>query len=352
MLRALGIVGAALLIGVGAFAADTSVRLGVFKELRPHFDGTCKRVTGAMGTEDLTVDPRSGVVYVSSYDRIAASHSPVGGAIYAYDPAAETPALVRITGAEDPRFRPHGISLWIGEDGQASLFVVNHPAPGSDDMHTIEILDFTPEGRLVPRATLRNREMLVMPNDIVAVGRDRFYVTNTHANPPGGAQQLETWLRRAQARVLYYDGAQFRAALEGRQLPNGINVSSDGRKLYLAETSPQHLLVYDRDPASETLALASTIPLGSAPDNIEIGENGDLWIGAHPKLIELVRSMGDHDRRAPSQALRVTAQGEVEEVYLNAGDQISAVSVAAVRGKRLFLGQIVGDGILDCQQGS
>jgi hypothetical protein len=48
---------------------------------------------------------------------------------------------------------------------------------------------------------------------------------------------------------------------------------------------------------------------------------------------------------------RVSRDGSgyrVDEVYLNAGDQIAAVSVAAVRGRRLLIGQIFGDGILDC----
>lgn len=352
MLRVLGVLAAGLLIGVGAFAADTSVRLGMFRELAPHFDGTCQLVTGAIGTEDLTIDPRSGVVYVSAYDRIAAARGEsAGGGIYAYDPSAATPALVPITPALDPRFRPHGISLWIGEDGKASLFVVNHPSPGSDpDLHTIEILDFQPDGTLATRATLRDPTLLVSPNDIAAVGPDRFYVTNTHANPPGRAQTIESFLRRTQARILYYDGAKFSTVLEPQRFPNGINVSRDGRSLYIAETTPEALLVYDRDPSSESLTLTRTIPLGTAPDNIEIGESGELWIGAHPKLLELLRSAGDPSHRAPSQVLRVDPSGAVEEVYLNLGDQISGVSTAAARGDRLFFGQITGDGILDCRR--
>ncbi len=352
VLRVVGLCAAALVLGVGAFAAVTAVDLGVFKDIEPHFNGTCQLVTGARGTEDLTIDPRSGIVYVSAYDRVAAaSDDKVSGAIYAYDPAATTPSLVAITPSDNPRFRPHGISLWIGEDGKASLFVVNHPAPGTDaDPHTVEILDFAADGMLVPRATLRDRSLLITPNDIAAVGPDRFYVTNTHANPVGGAQLRESLLRLAQARILYYDGAKFSPVLEPQRFPNGINVSRDGRKLYVAQTTPENLLIYDRDPATESLTLSRTIALGSAPDNVEIGENGELWIGAHPKLIELLRGAGDPTHRAPSQALRVNASGEVAEIYLNDGQQISAVSSAAARGNRLFLGQISGDGILDCSQ--
>jgi arylesterase/paraoxonase len=162
---------------------------------------------------------------------------------------------------------------------------------------------------------------------------------------------LESLLRLTRARIVYFDGAKFSAVLEPQRFPNGINVSRDGRALYIANTTPETLRVYARDSTTESLTLERTIELGTAPDNIEIGDGGELWIGAHPRLIELLRGLGDPNHRAPSQVLRVGADGRVDEVYLNGGEQISAVSTAAARGNRLFFGQISGDGILDCQQG-
>ncbi len=353
MLRALGITAAVLLIGSGAFTLDAAIRLGVFTELAPHFDGTCQLVPGPRGTGDLTIDPRSGVVYVSAYDRLKADRGDdsVAGAIYAFDPSADTPAFVPLTATTDPRFRPDGISLWIGDDGKASLFVVNHPAPGTDpDPHTVEILDFTAEGKLVPRVTLRDRALLTVPNDIAAVGPDRFYLTNSYASTSDLAYRLEVLLRRTQARILHYDGTKFSAVLDAQRYPNGINVSRDGRTLYVATSTPRKLLVFDRDPATESLAPARTIALGTSPDNVEIGENGEVWIGAHPKARELLRSMGDPSHRAPGQVLRVSAGDQVDEVYLDDGKEISAVSAAAVRGDRLFFGQLTGDGIVDCRR--
>jgi len=41
------------------------------------------------------------------------------------------------------------------------------------------------------------------------------------------------------------------------------------------------------------------------------------------------------------------ASGEVREVYLDEGE-FSGSSVAAVRGRRMLVGQIFDDGILDC----
>jgi hypothetical protein len=57
--------------------------------------------------------------------------------------------------------------------------------------------------------------------------------------------------------------------------------------------------------------------------------------------------------RAPSQVLHVvplpSGDYRVDEVYLDLGEQLSAASVAAVRGKRLLIGPIADSKFLDCQ---
>jgi hypothetical protein len=44
---------------------------GEFRTLTPHFDGTCTAVPGVVGAEDITIHPRTGIAYISSYDRRA-----------------------------------------------------------------------------------------------------------------------------------------------------------------------------------------------------------------------------------------------------------------------------------------
>ena len=110
--------------------------------------------------------------------------------------------------------------------------------------------------------------------------------------------------------------------------------------------------MYDRDPASEALAFRQAIPLGSGPDNIEIDEHGDLWIGSHPKLLRIEAHRDDSTTLSPSQVLHVTPDGKVDEVYLDDGSTISGSSVAAVRGNRLLIGEIFDEGFLDCTRAS
>jgi len=70
---------------------------------------------------------------------------------------------------------------------------------------------------------------LVSPNDLVAVGPDRFYVTNDHRYPGGFKRLVEEYTRRSWSNVLFYNGSEFVEAASGLGYANGINVSANGR---------------------------------------------------------------------------------------------------------------------------
>jgi arylesterase/paraoxonase len=338
-----------LVVVAGGWSLRVLWLAGAFRRIHPHFAGSCRLVRGPVGPEDITIHPRTGVAYISASDRRAVDAGrPVPGGIHAYDLNAEAPVPVNLTPDADAAFQPHGISLWVGKDGHDVLFVVNHPAGATvPHANTVEIFDLS-GGALVHRATLTD-PLLVMPNDLVAVGVDRFYVTNTHHHPPGTMQTIETYLLLSGAQVLFYGDGGFRPVLDDVIVPNGINVSPDGRTLYIASTTGRVLRMYDRDPAAERLAFRKEVFLGSGPDNIEIDEQGDLWIGSHPKLLRIDKHRADPAELSPSQVLRVTKEGKVDEVYLDDGRKLSGASVAAVRGRRLLIGEIFDDGFLDCE---
>ena len=347
--RLLWMIPLVLILAAGGVCLRLLWLTGAFRRIHPHFNGTCRLVRGPVGPEDITIQPRTGVAYISASDRRAIDAGrPAPGAIYAYDLNAETAAPVNLTPSADAGFQPHGISLWVGGDGRDVLFVINHPASGpAPRANSVEIFDLV-GGALVHRATLTD-PLLVMPNDLVAVGIDRFYLTNTHRHPPGAMQTIETYLQLTGAQVLFYGDGGFRPVIDDVLYPNGINVSSDGRTLYLASTSGRVLRVYDRNPAGERLAFRDEIFLGTGADNIEVDERGELWIGSHPKMLRVDKHRADPTVSSPSQVLRVTRDGRVDEVYLDDGRALSGSSVGAVHGRRLLVGQIFDDGFLDCE---
>jgi arylesterase/paraoxonase len=344
---AIYVAGAVVLVAAG-FILQLVHSAGQFKTLEPHFAGSCTVVPGIPGAEDITIHPRTGVAYITAADRRSVLAGGNGrGGIYAYDLKADSPQLRNLTPDADEDFHPHGLSLYVGDDGRDVLYVVNH----AGGRHTIEVFDLF-GSELSQRGTLSD-PLLVSPNDLVAVGRDRLYVTNDHANPTGFARQLEDYLQRSISTVVYYDGERFVEAASGIRYPNGINVSRDGKTVYVASTTGGTVYVFGIDPESRTLEERGTIQIGSGVDNIEVDPEGDLWIGAHPKLLTFVQHTGDASRIAPSQVIRVAAPGSdaplVEEVLLSLGEDLSGSSVAAVQGDRLLVGSVMDDGILDCR---
>jgi arylesterase/paraoxonase len=336
-----------LAVAAGAWLVDTLHAAGYWREIEPHFSGSCRAVGGMPGPEDLTIHPRTGIAYVSSTDRRAvADGRPARGAIFGLDLAATAPAPVNLTPDADPDFAPHGLSLWVAPDGNDRLFVINH----QDGRHTIEEFEIRAE-RLAHVRTLSD-PLLRSPNDLVAVGPDRVYVTNDHRWPRGVMRTLEEWLRLPASDVIEWDGRSFRVAATGIRLSNGINASRDGGTVFVASPTGREVRAYARDAESGALALRERIDLGTAPDNVEVDDDGALWVGAHPKLLALVAHGKGAPEHSPSQVVRASPRPgggwAVEEVFLDPGERQCASSVAAVRGDRLLIGGIFEDHVLDC----
>lgn len=337
-----------LVLAVTGWVVHLLWSAGQFKTIEPHFSGTCRPVHGVVGAEDITIHPGTGVAYISACDRLALRAGQSGrGGIYAYDLKADKPVPVKLTAGPGPDFQPHGISLFVDAAGRDALFVINH----SGGSHKIEIYDLKADG-LTHRKTVAG-PALVSPNDVVAVGRDSFYASNDHRFTSGLLKTLEDYLKLPIANIVYYDGRSFQEAATGIGYPNGINVSPDGRYLYVAGTTQMTLKVFDRDLKSGGLTLKESIRFGTGLDNIEVGPKGALWIGAHPQLLKLVAHLKDPGKLSPSQILRVAlnddGEPQIDEIYLNGGEALSGSSVGAVYQDRLLIGSIFEEKILDCR---
>ena len=340
----------ALALVVGGLIVKTYYDAGEFKKINPHFKAECKSITGVLSSEDITVDPKTGLAFISSADRRtrwSSSSHVQRGAIYGFDLKARDPELVNLTADFAEEFNPHGIGLWIGGNGNSSLFVVNHRRDG----HFVEIFDFK-NNKLIHREYIEGA-LMHSPNDVIPVGPRAFYVTNDHGNRSELGRVVEEYLQLDRSLVLYYDGNDFRIVAEGLAYSNGINLSPDGKTVYVAATVGQEVCVYDRDKGTGDLALRHTIELGTGPDNIEVDESGNLWIGCHPKLLTFVKYSKDPQELSPSQVLKVTVQEPgsytVDEIYLNKGEPLSGSSVAAVYKDTMLIGSVFDTRFLLCK---
>jgi arylesterase/paraoxonase len=337
-----------VLLLIAGFLVDLMKDAGEFKKLQPHSAGTCVKIPGVIGAEDITVHPETGLAFISCDDRRATFRGkPTPGAIFAYDLNSENPELIELTDDFEQEFHPHGISLFVGENGGESLFVVNHRKDGD----FVEIFDMQ-DNSLIYRESIQG-ELMRSPNDVVAVGPRSFYVTNDHGGVSKFARTLEDYLRLAKSNVVYYNGGEFKVVAEKISYANGINMSRDGTTVYVASTTAGKVNVYDRDVSSGELELRNDIELGTGVDNIELDTAGNLWVAAHPKLLTFVKYTKDPKKLSPSQILKITPKADnnykVEEIYLNEGEEISGSSVAAVFGQKLLIGSVFDAHFLVCE---
>jgi len=348
--RRLIIFGVLLFSGLVAFVGYTVWLAGEFKTIEPHFAGTCKKVDGVVGAEDLVIDHASGVAYLATDDRRAAiAGEPVQGAIWSYDLNTPDARPVNLTARLEISFHPHGIGLHTGKDG-LTLMVVNHGSgSGVFDGAPDTIEAFKIEGEILKHTGTTKGDLLRAVNDVQPVGNGKFYATIDHGNPSGFSRMLEDYLRLPLAKVVYYNGKSVRYVADDIRYANGVNISLDGQTVYVAGTTDRLVHVFGRDLASGDLWLKARLDTGTGVDNIDVDDGGALWIGAHPKLLTFVEHSKDATLKSPSQVIRVDPEsGEVVEVMLDDGNLLSGSSVAARYGNRLLVGPVLDPGFLDC----
>lgn len=326
---------------------------GMFKSIQPHFDGTVQKMTLPIaGPEDITIDQQTGTVFISADDRRANMKQPgsTRGGMFVMILTDSLPFLREVSPAHITDFHPHGISLWREPDGRLFLFVINHRQ--ANPAHVVERFEWKNDS-LIHLESISNPERMTSPNDLVAVGERAFYVTNDHYYATRGlGRTLEDYLQRSIAFVNYFNGTSFITVADGIAYPNGITLSPDHSKIIVAATTGRKVLVYDRNLSTGALKLNQTIAVDTGVDNIEVDEQGALWIGCHPQLLKFAGHAADEKKFSPSQVLKITptATGHytTAEIFLNDGTLYSGSSVAAVYKNTMLIGSVFENSILFC----
>lgn len=365
---------AALLVLVVGRIVYTLHVAGELREVAYFGTEGCKQLPGVVGGEDIALDAEAqsdpdsgpaGVFWIAADDRRAAHDAPnARGKLYRI--GADDQAARDVTPAEPAALHPHGLGLFRHARDEtsaitattvtATLAVVNHRGGGVFDTRddAVELFDVLGDATLRHRGTVQDPLLRPM-NDVVPVSEGRFYATIDHGYADGALRTVEDFARMAWSGVVYWDGKAARRVASGLRYANGIAASADGATIWVAATTDAAVVGYDRDASSGDLRERVRIDTGTGVDNIQLDEAGDLWLGAHPKLLAFLRHARDPGVHSPSQVLRINAASHAVNVVLSDDGVLLSGSAAAAPltlrdgSRRLLVGPVFDPVLLDCK---
>lgn len=351
---------ALLVIGLAKTAFQYLAIAGAISTHEPVLAEQCDKIPLAidakfsLGTEDIAIDRDSGLVMVTGMNRFEygiKNQIPVDG-IYGFklnpDGTTEAKQLTLLSIDAPEKFHPHGISFWQGKTTQGliekRLFVVNHR---SHTDKAVEVFRVTENQKLQHIKTVTS-PAIYSPNDVVAVSEDTFFVSNDSGRGEGLIKTLEQYLFLPRSNIVFYDGEKAFEVVDGQVYANGIASSADFRTIYLANASAQKIKAFERQ-SDNSLSHSKTFKLNTAPDNINVTEDGSLWTGAHAKLFEYLRYTRKKNPTSPSHVVRIDpATGESQTILYTENGELSASSTATTYAGRLLVGSVYEGAILNC----
>lgn len=352
MKKIIKIVGYLILVLV-VFSVWSFWNMDGFKSVEPSFAGSCDVVPGMGSAEDIDIDREAGVLFISAADRLgkATGTSDGQGQILVLDinnlPQKYT--ISRQEGFDD--FRPHGMSIFKAPTGERRLFIINHRA--AED--TIELFDINPDNTLTHVRTIKD-PLITNANDLAAVDMERFYVGNDSGATSGFEGGMEMMGVLSLSDIVYWDGNKATAVIDDFASAGGIDVSNDGKTVYINATSSKSVEVYDRDLLSGALSLKQSIKVGFAVDNADVAPDDSVWVAGHPIVMGLISHFtSGGEKPAPSKVIRLPANddgtlGEPETIFVSTGEDLSASSVAVQYQDKFFMGGITPRKMLVCQR--
>ncbi|XP_046856650.1 serum paraoxonase/arylesterase 2-like [Xenia sp. Carnegie-2017] len=330
-------------------ALNRSLRIGRFGlSFYNHNPGPCK-IFHVNGSEDIVLLPNGLAIFSSGLDF---TFSPTGpdpatknfiGMLYSFDlnNPDHSPQPLKFDNFHS-KFTPHGIDLYIDpQSGEVSLFVVNH----GNDNKSIEIFMLDMTKMVLKHKRTVFDEKIYSPNDLVAVGPESFYVTNDRYFINTWLLAVETTYPLKLCSVVYYDGKQSKYVASNLNLANGINMDLSEKYIFVASGSDGEVIVFERD-INNNLLKRQHIQVGVLLDNINVDEEGHLWLGvAH---FDFVAYSSNFTRPCPGAVLQVRLSksgnpevpfnvDDIREVFGNDGKgQVKCVSSGLFyRGKML-----------------
>lgn len=335
--KALFIIGGIILIG-GLYFLSIMYATGYFRSLEEIPFGKVYQEIPIAGAEDLTIAYDAGFMVISAFDRAGflREENPTGG-LYWMDLNQVPFQPIRLNDGLGEGFHPHGIGLSKLDSTTYRLLVVNH----QNEKHTLE--EFLLEQGNLTHIRTYDHELIVSPNDIIALDESRFYFTNDHKYTEGLGLVFENYLGLPLSNVVYFDGENFSEAASGIKYANGININQSKDTLFVA--APRAFEVRAYAVKDGLLAEPKVLDVETGVDNLEWDDIGNLWSGAHPNLLRFSAYAALKKQTAPSEIVKIKG-GQCESVMVDKGDRVSGSSAALPYGDFLFVGNVMDDKLL------
>jgi hypothetical protein len=244
----------------------------------------------------------------------------------------------------------HGLNLRPGTGRQATLYVVGHGA-----REAIEVFDVDTTGT---QPTLTWKGCVLMPDGLAANSVASFAdgsLVATVLLMPGKTFADSVAMRPTGAVFAWSPGDSGFTLLRGTELPgnNGIEVSDDGREIYVVSSGFQTIVTFSNTNPAVQLRTTSQLPI--TPDNVHMGPNGRLLTaGMKNDVPECGGPPGpDHDLAQLSVCPRGTIAIEVDpatmeyRVLAETPDSpaFSNATMVLPVGDRFWIGTFSGDRI-------
>jgi hypothetical protein len=249
-------------------------------------------------------------------------------------------------GPPPPEFSPHGIDLHPRGDGALQLLVVQHG--GRESVEMFEVTDVGGGWHLEWRGCVEALEGDAF-NDIVALPDGGFLVTRPLPAGAGlftfvGAALFgrDTGFVQAWQPTTGFTPV---AGTEGRY-PNGIEVSPDGKKIFLNQTLGNEVTRIDR--ASGQVEARAEV---SNPDNSTWASDGRLWVASLQTSLSEMRQCSELERGSCPMAFAIVAVDpetmETEVLYEGGpGTPSGAGTVGLEIPRGLLIGTFAGDRVV------
>ena len=221
---------------------------------------------------------------------------------------------------EGNEFRAHGIYLTPGKGKVHTLHVVHHGFRESIEVFEVDARGSRPALTWVGCAVAPKPFVL---NAVVALPEGGFATTNTQAK--------EVWEWHSKSGWQRIPGSE-------DTVPNGIEISKDGRWLYIAGWAEEKLTRLSR---GQTPVRKDVVALGFRPDNVRMSADGSVIYAAGHGNVQTPRDFP----RETSNVARVNPKTlEVKRIFQHPHIEGFGGSTTAITiGKEMWLGTFRGE---------